>query len=46
MTRVAFWGVGVAVLCALLVAAVALGTVPIDPAAVASAVAGSSTTTS
>lgn len=38
--RAAFWGVAIAVLCALLVAAVALGTVPLQPSVVAAAVAG------
>ena len=40
MKRATFWGVAIALLCALLVAAVALGTVPLQPSAVAAAVAG------
>lgn len=38
--RAAFWGIAIAVLCMLLVAAVALGTVPLQPSVVAAAVAG------
>jgi iron complex transport system permease protein len=40
VSRAAFWGVAIAVLGILLVAAVALGTVPLQPSAVAAAVAG------
>ena len=40
MTRTAFWIGSVIVLCILLIAAIALGTVPLHPAAVASAVLG------
>jgi iron complex transport system permease protein len=40
MTRAAFWGVAIVLLCVLLVMAVALGTVQLQPGAVAAAVAG------
>jgi iron complex transport system permease protein len=40
MTRAVFWSIALLVLFILLVAAIALGTVPLDPAAVAAAVAG------
>ncbi len=40
MTRAAFWGVAIVLLCVLLVLAVALGTVQLQPGAVAAAVAG------
>ena len=40
MTRTAFWVGSVIALCILLIAAIALGTVPLNPAAVASAVLG------
>ncbi len=40
MTRAAVWGVAIVLLCVLLVLAVALGTVQLQPGAVAAAVAG------